>query len=88
MIFYLKQGLISNIPAFGSLTTLGKQDFVRPLESSYHGFFRHKSTEGGIEKDAVRDMGAGFYVPLCPGKKASKEQPLPILIGVNDHQAP
>ena len=42
---------------------------MRPLESSYHGFFRYKSTEGGIEKDAVRDMGAGFYGAALPGKK-------------------
>jgi hypothetical protein len=42
------------------------------LEGGYRGCFRHKSTERGIEKDAVRDMGAGFYGTALPGKKGVK----------------
>jgi hypothetical protein len=60
---------------------------VRPLESSYHGFFRYKSTEGGIEKDAVRDMALVSKSRSAREKKASKEQSLLILKGVNDHRA-
>jgi hypothetical protein len=67
---------------------LGKQDFVRPLEDGYQGFSMHSSIEGGVEKDAVRDMGVGFYVPLCRGKEAPKEHSLPILKDVNNHLAP